>query len=121
MRALITEDNELQSKLLQELLKEENISSTIAMDGKEGLNLLETDQFDVIISDVYMSEMDGLVFLNIVKKDEKFKNIPFVMYSSKPIESDMELAYRLKVDKFVPEAGLRGIVPAVLKLLNLKV
>lgn len=120
MKALIVEDNELQSNLLRELLKEENILSIIARDGKEALGLLEIYLFDIIISDVYMSVMDGMVFLNIVKKDEKLKKIPFVMYSSKPIESDMELARRLKVDKFVTEAGIRGVIPAVLKILKIK-
>jgi len=112
------EDNELQSKVLFELLKENDIISIIADDGKKALELLEIHQFDVIISDVYMPIVDGLSLLYIVKRDEKFKNIPFIMYSSKPIESDMELAYRLKVDKFVEEAGVRGVLPAVLNILK---
>lgn len=118
MNALIAEDNELQSKVLFELLKENDITSIIAYDGKKALELLELHSFDVIISDVYMPIVDGLSLLYIVKRDEKFKNIPFIMYSSKPIESDMELAYRLKVNKFVEEAGVRGVLSAVLNILK---
>lgn len=120
MKVLIAEDNDLQSNLLKELFKEENIYPVIAKDGKQALELLETWFFDAIVSDVYMPVMDGLSLLYTVKKDEKFKRIPFVMYSSKPIESDMELAYRLKVDKFVEEAGVRGVLPAVKEILKLK-
>lgn len=119
MTVLIAEDNELQSNLLSELLKEEGISSTIATDGKEALKLLGLGKVDIIVSDVYMPLMDGLTFLAAVKKDNRFKHIPFIMYSSKPIETDMELAHKLKVDRFVEEAGVRGVLPAVLKILKL--
>lgn len=118
MTALIAEDNVLQSKVLQELFKEEGITSIIAEDGRKALELLETEKIDIIISDVHMPTMDGLSLLYIVKRDAKFKHIPFVIYSSKPQESDMQLAYKLKVNAFVEEDGIRGVLPVALNILN---
>lgn len=120
MNALIAEDNELQSRVLLELLRELEITSVIAEDGKRALELLKTQKVDVIISDVYMPRMDGLTLLYTVKRDDEFKTIPFIMYSSKPIASDIGLAYDLKVDYFVEESGIRGIIPVVQEALKLK-
>lgn len=119
MYALIAEDNELQSKVLAALLKDEDITAIIAEDGGVALKLLETQKVDIIISDVYMPRVDGMTLLYIVKRDEKFKKIPFVMYSSKPIDSDIGLAYDLKVDHFVEEQGIVGVLPAVKAVLQL--
>lgn len=118
MNALIVEDNELQSRTLSELLKEDGFTPVIAEHGRKALRILEAQHFDVIVSDVYMPVMDGLEFLQIVKKLEKLKNIPFIMYSSKPIGSDIGLAHKLGVDCFVEEAGIRGVPNAVQEVLK---
>jgi CheY-like chemotaxis protein len=119
MIALIVEDNDLQSRVLSELLAEEGIDSIIVEDGRKALEALETQSFDIIISDIYMPVVDGLTLLYLCKKDVNLRKIPFVMYSSKPIETDMELAYKLKVSTFVKEAGVRGVIPAVMEILKI--
>lgn len=122
MNALIVEDNELQGRTLLALLRDDGFISVVAENGKIALRLLElrVEPFDVIVSDVYMPVMDGLELLQRVKKLERFKNIPFIMYSSKPIGSDIGLAYKLGVDCFVEEAGIRGVPKAIQEVLKSK-
>ncbi|HNY32240.1 MAG TPA: response regulator [Fibrobacteria bacterium] len=54
-----------------------------AGDGLEGLALLErTGPVDLILLDMEMPRMDGITFLETVKKDPRWKDIPVIILSS---------------------------------------
>lgn len=54
-----------------------------AGDGREGLDLLEREgAMDLILLDMEMPRMDGLTFLETVKKDARWKSIPVIVVSS---------------------------------------
>jgi DNA-binding response OmpR family regulator/two-component sensor histidine kinase len=54
-----------------------------APNGKEGLKMLLTDDYDLVISDVMMPEMDGLTLLKRIKDNPQISEIPVVMLTSK--------------------------------------
>lgn len=53
-----------------------------AMDGVEALDLLETLQPDLIISDIMMPVMDGLEFTGHLRKNEKTKDVPIILLTA---------------------------------------
>lgn len=55
---------------------------TVAENGQEGLNALQTGQFDVIISDVNMPIMDGITFLIEARKLPNYKFTPILMMTT---------------------------------------
>ncbi|HEX8832774.1 MAG TPA: hybrid sensor histidine kinase/response regulator, partial [Abditibacteriaceae bacterium] len=54
---------------------------TTANNGREALELLRRDRFDLVLMDVQMPEMDGFTTLDILKSDELLRDIPVVMVS----------------------------------------
>src|SRR6185437_4378784 len=60
MRVLIVEDDREMALLLQKGLQEENHVASVAHDGRNGLELAEAYQFDVIVLDWMLPRMDGL-------------------------------------------------------------
>lgn len=120
MKILIVEDNELQSKLLNDIFKSEGYETVIAANGIEALEVLDTQKVDLITSDVNMPRMDGFTLALKVKSKETIKHIPFILYSSRhpPEETELELANRYGVDRYVQKAGTQGIKEEVLKFLN---
>ncbi|MCG8531566.1 MAG: ABC transporter substrate-binding protein, partial [Desulfovibrionales bacterium] len=52
---------------------------TLAVNGLDGLEKVAEVKPDLIISDWNMPQMDGLQFLKALRKEEKFKDIPFIM------------------------------------------
>ena len=51
--------------------------------GKEGLKALLTQQYDLVISDVMMPEMDGITMLKRIKDHPQISQIPVIMLTSK--------------------------------------
>jgi len=79
---LIVEDVPIQAKKLQYVLKKFGYKATLAENGVKALEILPTDNFSLIISDYQMPEMDGLQLLQVLKKDEKYKMIPFILLTT---------------------------------------
>jgi len=70
----VDDDGNLIQGLKRMLKKKENVWSVdFALSGKEALDKMSDNDYDVIVSDYRMPEMDGLELLNIVKK--KYPNI----------------------------------------------
>ena len=55
----------------------------IAQNGKEGLKMLLTGNYDVVVSDVMMPEMDGFTMLRMIRTNLNISHIPVIMLTSK--------------------------------------
>ena len=55
----------------------------ICPNGKEGLKELLTNEYDVVVSDVMMPEMDGFTMLRLVKTNINISHVPVIMLTSK--------------------------------------
>ncbi len=60
--------------LLRRLFSREGYQVLIANSGQEGIEILEYNQVDIIISDMIMPEMDGAEFLKIASNAGLFAN-----------------------------------------------
>ncbi|WP_313791358.1 sigma 54-interacting transcriptional regulator [Lacinutrix neustonica] len=87
---------------LRIILEKAGYSVIEAKDGKEGLDLLEKNNIDLIISDILMPVMDGYMFCQACKKNKDFKNIPFLFYTSTYTEKpDEDFALKLGANHFL--------------------
>jgi heavy metal response regulator len=70
MRILIIEDEKKVASFIKKGLEEEYFVADIAGDGKEGLKLATTEEYDIIIMDIMLPYMDGITLLKEVRKRE---------------------------------------------------
>ncbi|HNR14381.1 MAG TPA: response regulator, partial [Thermodesulfobacteriota bacterium] len=77
-RILIVDDEENMRHMLSELLKQDGYGVDTAGNGQEALDKLEVRDFDLILCDLRMPEMDGLTFLSTVV-DKKLKSSVIMM------------------------------------------
>ena len=61
-------------------------SVDIVISPADALSLLESNQYDAIVSDYQMDEMDGIRFLQAVRG--QFAIIPFILFTGKPCAGD---------------------------------
>ena len=70
LEVLIIDDNEQITKMISSFLDMSNHECTVVNDGKEGLELIKTNQYDSIILDLAMPEFDGYEILNTLAKED---------------------------------------------------
>jgi DNA-binding response OmpR family regulator len=70
LNVLIIDDNEQITKMISSFLDMSNHDCTVVNDGKEGLELIKTKQFDSIVLDLAMPEFDGYEILETLQKED---------------------------------------------------
>jgi adenylate cyclase len=81
-RILIVEDNRVNSLLLGRGLEQQGHSVVFAEHGREALDLLRGEDFDLMLLDVLMPELDGYQVLAELKQDPRVRDLPVIMTSS---------------------------------------
>jgi CRP/FNR family cyclic AMP-dependent transcriptional regulator len=104
---LIIEDNEDIRENVEEILTLSGYKVLAAPNGKEGIDMAQKQNPDLIICDIMMPGVDGYGVLHVLNKDPKTQNIPFIFLTSKSERSDFRTAMELGADDYItkPFAG----------------
>ncbi|ABJ78949.1 MULTISPECIES: response regulator [Leptospira] len=81
-RILIVDDSAVFRKILNLHLSNSDFDILEAVDGQDGLDKLQSDKVDLIVSDMNMPNMDGITFVKEIKKDPKNKFTPIIMLTT---------------------------------------
>ncbi len=119
-RVLVVDDNPDSRRLATTFLGEEGFETREAENGSDALNQLQDFTPDLIILDLMMPEMDGMTFLEVLRRDPRHLHLPVVVVTAKEL-SEVE-THRLgteaaavlrKGDELA--AGLKRVVREVLR------
>ena len=97
-KILVVDDEAAIAEIIQYNLTREGYEAKIAHDGKKCLDIVEKEDFDLIILDVMMPKIDGFTVLKEIRKE---KNIPIIMLTAKEEEVDKILGLELGADDYV--------------------
>ena len=102
MNILIVDDIATNRKLLRVTLEAEGHLTIEAADGIEALQILTREMVDAVISDVLMPNMDGFRLCLEIRKSERLRGLPFIIYTSTyTSRDDMKLAETIGADKYL--------------------
>lgn len=87
MKILVLEDDKRMAEVLQTSLEEENYSVSVAFDGNAGLDLTETDRFDLILLDVMLPGVNGWEFTRRLR--DARQTVPILMLTARDTPSDV--------------------------------
>lgn len=119
-RILVAEDNKLILETVAHSLSREGYEIIKANDGKDCLNKLEGNQVDLIITDLYMPNLNGLEVISILHKDLN-NLIPIMVLSAAGAEENVLKAFDMGADDFmVKPFSLIELNVRVRKLLAMK-
>jgi adenylate cyclase len=79
---LVVDDDSLNRMLLTTNLKQQGYQVLSAGDGKQALDLLRAQPFDVVLLDLLMPEMDGYQVLERMKQDPILRHLPVIVISA---------------------------------------
>ncbi|MEF8874492.1 MAG: PAS domain S-box protein [Candidatus Thermoplasmatota archaeon] len=92
-----------QAKIFLERTREE-IEVLTVPSAERALDMMEEENFDVIVSDYQMPEMDGLDFLEEIR-EEREDEIPFIMFTGKGREKVAMKALNIGADRYLQKGG----------------
>ena len=120
-KILIVDDSVTTRRLLKNILSSSGYKPDIVASAKEGLRLLDTQNYDLIISDYEMSEMNGLEFIDVVKNKERTKNIPVIIITSIERTGLREDFMKLNVQEFIKKEYFeqQSFIRTINKYLNI--
>lgn len=102
MKFLVADDKEESRYLVATILKGCGYDVVTVINGKEALEVLHSEQIDIIVSDIFMPVMDGFEFCRTCQADERLKKIPFIFCTATYLdEKDEEFALKLGSVKFI--------------------
>jgi CheY-like chemotaxis protein len=84
-RLLLVEDDEAQRNSIVELIGNRDVVTTAVGTGAAALEALEENGFDCVILDLGLPDMGGFEVLKKMKRQEKFRDLPVVIYTSKDL------------------------------------
>ncbi|MBI5185382.1 MAG: chemotaxis protein CheW [Nitrospinae bacterium] len=116
-KILLVEDSPFFLNLEKNYLESEGFVVLTAMDGLEGLAVLEKEDVDMIVTDLEMPRMDGFAFVEEVRKKPVYKSMPIMAVTSLAGEKDREKALRAGVDDYQIKMDREELVRAAKKLL----
>lgn len=101
IRVLSVDDSSVVRKLVTMILTAEGFKVTTASDGLDGINKAKEIKPDIILLDFVMPKMNGFQVCRILQKDEKLRQIPVILVTSKGDKVG---------DKFVDQLGVTGYI-----------
>jgi len=99
LNILLIEDDKIEVIKLQRAIALEfkDFQFSLAKNGSEALNILQSEQYNIILLDLNMPDTNGLEFLTILKNNEDLKHIPVIVLTTSDNEKDIYECYKLGI------------------------
>jgi two-component system chemotaxis response regulator CheY len=98
---LVVDDSSTVRKFVSVSLEMQGFSVTSACDGMDALEKLPTRQFDLVITDLNMPNMDGFEFIRALRDNPEYNELPVIILTSLSDEESKEEGAHLGVGSYV--------------------
>ena len=100
-QVLLVEDSKVIQQMYRSKLIMEQFAVVTADNGMEAIKALSVSKPDIILLDLMMPIMDGYKVLQVVKTDQKMKDIPILVFSAKGQPDEIEKALSLGASGYI--------------------
>jgi CheY-like chemotaxis protein len=102
-RVLLVEDNAVNRTLAQRLLEKRGFTVSIAVDGNQAIAAMHNAEFDLILMDIQMPEMDGFEATAEIREREKLtgRRTPIIALTAHAMKEDRERCLSAGMDAYV--------------------
>jgi len=103
LKLLLAEDNKVNQMLAVALLRKRGYDVTVADNGRQAVELVKRGDFDVVLMDVQMPEMDGFEATAAIREweAEQGKRLPIIAVTAHAMEGDSKLCLDAGMDDYV--------------------
>jgi PAS domain S-box-containing protein len=120
-RVLLVEDNAVNRTLAQRLLQKAGFDVSIAVDGRQAISAMQNGEFELVLMDIQMPEVDGFEATAEIRNREKLsgRRTPIIALTAHALKEDRERCLSAGMDAYVTKpirpAELFGVIQKVLE------
>ncbi len=118
-RVLLVEDNLINLEIAKFMLKKMGASTTCAFNGKEAIQYLEQQDFDIVLLDLQMPVMDGFSTVKAIRANPRFDQLPVLALTANAMTGDHQRSLSAGMDDHITKPFEPDVLEAtLLKWLN---
>lgn len=91
-KILLVEDNEMNRDMLSRRLERRGFTVEIAVDGRQGVELATAGNYDLVLMDMSLPEVDGWEATRLLRADPKTQHLPIIALTAHAMAGDREKA-----------------------------
>jgi two-component system chemotaxis sensor kinase CheA len=116
---LVVDDSLTTLTLEKNILETSGYEVKVATDGVEALSILQSDNCDLVVSDILMPRMDGFELTTLMRGDHKLKAIPVILVTSLESREDKERGIEVGADAYIVKSTFdqEGLLQTVEQLI----
>ncbi len=121
IRALVVDDSQaMRRSIMYALQRLGGVVCVEATDGADGLKKFTQGQFDLVLTDINMPQMDGLKLISHIRQGPSQQDVPIVVITTEGATADRERAMALGASAYlVKPVQAKVVLETVKDLLNL--
>ena len=99
-KILLVEDNEMNRDMLSRRLARKGYEVAMAVDGREGVAMAGSGEYDLVLMDVSLPEIDGWEATRQLRASEITKTLPIIALTAHAMAGDREKAFEAGCDDY---------------------
>ena len=108
-RVLVVDDSPTVRQMLRRTLIRAEYRVTLAENGVEAWGILQTEDFDLLVSDVDMPEMNGIELIENLRANARIGSMPAILLSYKGREQDRQRGLQAGADAYVTKGEFEEV------------
>jgi len=98
---LVVDDDPVNLQVLESILPSDKYELTMVTSGKEALALLNTKQWDLVISDIMMPQMSGYKLTRMIRRRFQFTELPILLLTARSQPQDIQSGFLAGANDYV--------------------
>ena len=99
-KILLVEDNEMNRDMLSRRLERKGYQVTMAVDGREGVAMATSGQYDLVLMDMSLPEIDGWEATRQLRAAPETRHLPIIALTAHAMAGDREKAIEAGADDY---------------------
>ncbi|MCS6967811.1 MAG: ATP-binding protein [Cytophagales bacterium] len=102
-RILVVEDNPFNQALVKALLKKWNLNATIVSNGRQAIEEMSQNDYDLVLMDVQMPEIDGYKTTAYIRQmaDRRKASVPIIALTASALKSEIDKCFAAGMSDFI--------------------
>ncbi len=119
MKIILVEDNRLNQFLVKSLMQKREIEIDIANNGLEGLQMIQKNEYDLVLMDIQMPIMDGIECTRKIRSElpKEKRHVPIIALTANALKGDNEIYINAGMDDYLSKPFDANVLFAKIKRL----